>query len=260
MNLPKEAREIFPGKGYYATPDGRIFSSRYRKGHEIREMTYHTSNSGYLYCNLILRNSNTPTLQYVHRLVAIAFIPNPQNKEQVNHIDLDKTNNSVQNLEWVTQSENCCHYRDLRQPTETMTSGRHGTLYHETTKIGTFRSLQQAKLFCKQQYGCSLSTVGAKNINTEHHLFFLRDSANQDIDTVWHQFLESRQLTNQAVADRIKETRGTGGKLFKSGNLVGEFKSIREAEAYIGHSLKKKGSRYVAAESYVFNPAQTLVV
>lgn len=49
----------------------------------------------------------------VHRIVAVAFVPNPLRKGCVNHKDGRKTNNMVSNLEWVTHSENCQHAQDI---------------------------------------------------------------------------------------------------------------------------------------------------
>lgn len=65
------------------------------------------SNSGYFEVNLHCLNKQK--MRYVHRLVAEAFIPNPENKEEVNHIDENKTNNRAENLEWVTRVENAHH-------------------------------------------------------------------------------------------------------------------------------------------------------
>lgn len=67
----------------------------------------HIGQDGYLH--VMLSNQGKSKLVSVHRVVATAFIPNPENKPQVNHRDGNKTNPCVNNLEWVTRSENAQH-------------------------------------------------------------------------------------------------------------------------------------------------------
>ena len=69
-----------------------------------RLMKQKKNEKGYL--RLGLRKNGKTKCMRVHRLVAQAFIPNPDNKPDVNHIDFDKENNCVNNLEWVTCKEN----------------------------------------------------------------------------------------------------------------------------------------------------------
>ncbi|KKN85457.1 hypothetical protein LCGC14_0277760 [marine sediment metagenome] len=61
------------------------------------------------YYRVGLRKQNKTHYKYISRLVAEAFISNPDNKPQINHKDGNKFNNNVSNLEWVTQSENMQH-------------------------------------------------------------------------------------------------------------------------------------------------------
>lgn len=64
------------------------------------------------YHKVVMRIDGKPKKVTVHKLVSLAFIPNEHNKPAINHIDGDKTNNRVSNLEWVTNKENTHHAWD----------------------------------------------------------------------------------------------------------------------------------------------------
>ncbi len=108
---------------YRITRDGRVFTQTKRKipivgkgmqflgefKHTLepeREMSYTLNNRGYL--SVVVRRRT----HMLHRLVAQAYIPQPQGKDYVNHIDGNKLNNRVDNLEWCTIAENNQHARE----------------------------------------------------------------------------------------------------------------------------------------------------
>jgi len=64
--------------------------------------------------NYDTEGNRTKKNQFIHRLLGKAFIPNPGNKAHINHIDGNKTNNSLDNLEWATEQENTQHAVDTR--------------------------------------------------------------------------------------------------------------------------------------------------
>jgi len=90
--------------------EGRVVKGRLRKFLNVR---------GYFSVNLIDSKTKKSTRNGVHVFVAQSFIPNPYNKPCVNHIDGNKQNNHVSNLEWVTYKENAQHaYKiGLKKPT-----------------------------------------------------------------------------------------------------------------------------------------------
>lgn len=113
MEINKYMRKPVKGyEGIYEVDNkGCVFSLEctYRSGNKCAErLRKGTVNSnGYVVVGLS-KNGKSKMFQ-MHRLVAIAFIENPEEKRVVNHKDLDKTNNDVENLEWMTHAENTMH-------------------------------------------------------------------------------------------------------------------------------------------------------
>ena len=101
VNVVQNCKEIAGFPDYFVYRDGRIRSDKRR---ESRFLKPGKDKDGYHY--VILYSDGKKTFKRVHRLVAEAFIPNPDNKPCVDHKDRDRTNNAVENLAWVTSAEN----------------------------------------------------------------------------------------------------------------------------------------------------------
>lgn len=99
----------YEGK-YQVTDDGKILSLPNTSRKRVRELKPEIFGNKVLsYERVSLCTEGKITRYLVHRLVATAFIPNPENKPQVNHIDNNGLNNLYTNLEWVTHKENMTH-------------------------------------------------------------------------------------------------------------------------------------------------------
>ena len=125
----------------------------FRKGKMLKK---YLSKRGYYVVNLSAK-------QYkVHRLVAEAFIPNPDNKPQIDHINTDKTDNSVENLRWVTNKENMNNPITRQNCSKNnYCKGRMGSKHHNSIPI--YQLTKEGEIIKKWE--CAASVAKELNIS-----------------------------------------------------------------------------------------------
>lgn len=135
-------KQITDFKDYYITENGTVISTKHGKTTELTPVL--CKGTGYFLVTLV-KEGNVRKNKRIHRLLAEAYIPNPENKPQVNHIDGVKTNNQLSNLEWSTSQENSQHAVDMGLTSyDTTKVIVEQYLPDETTFVAEHESLHQA--------------------------------------------------------------------------------------------------------------------
>ena len=108
--------DIIGYENYLIYDDGRVYSKK-------RNIFLKPKDNGLGYKQLSLCNNGKRKFIYIHRLVSSHYIPNPENKLCVDHIDRNRSNNNVNNLRWVTHRENSQNKGDFKKKYKNNTSG-----------------------------------------------------------------------------------------------------------------------------------------
>lgn len=200
----------------------------------------HHKKNGYDRYTIVCQGVNK--CYYIHRLVAEYFIPNPDNKEQVNHIDGNKTNNKASNLEWVTPKENMehCFKNNLCSNAKPVKVYRLNGEY-----VGKYYSISEA---------CRVLNIGG----------WTTDFYKQNKNTGGYQIrLENDPLPINDISKSCIYGKRKVVQLSLSGEFIAEYNSLAEAyrtieeidngcisQACLGRRENAYGYKWVYSEEY----------
>lgn len=151
---------------YYVDTKGNIYSSNFSKNNVLKKRKIckvknkKDKDNPYYIVHLSVNNNSYNIL--VHRLVAGAFLPNPDNKPEVNHKDGNKSNNNVDNLEWCTSKENIIHAYSMGLKKQNCGEKNHNAKIKKKEAKKICRLLEENKLTIKEIseiIGCNKSII-----------------------------------------------------------------------------------------------------
>lgn len=218
---------------YYITKQGKVFGNKKCQANlnqELREIKPYIR-KGYL--TVKLRNGTERKAVFVHRLVALTFIPNPNNYPVVNHKDRNPLNNCIENLEWCDITYNNL-YIAFEGPRLKRTKC---IAYMNDIEIKSFDSVQEAADYIAFNYKIPHATGLSEHLESydlDGNLFKI---VREGIDTVEWNAKRGKFYTDF----ENKNNRGTTGKncsLFQNDILIKTFNSKNQLYAWVRANLK----------------------
>ena len=197
-------------KNYLIDTNGVIF------GHNGLPLSPAITKSGYEVVNLSYRGYSIT--KQVHRLVATQFIPNPQNKETVNHKDGNKRNNHIENLEWATKKEQSQHASKVLHvinPTNKIPIMGISLLSNDILR---FSSIDEASRHLNVSRGHMHSVVHGRKRSCANFIWtFLRETEQETIDLL-------RSMKKQFLFEthRVKQV----GRFTLDGRLLNTYPNV----------------------------------
>lgn len=217
-------------ENYKVSNTGKVYSLEKNK-----VMKPWVINSGYQVIALVDREISKRML--VHRLVALNFIDNPLNKPQVNHIDGDKLNNNVDNLEWTTASENINHNKVLgRLDTHTAREALNKTqtkavnqLDIETGKvIATYNTIREASKATGSQNGkITMVCQGKRNSHNGYRWEYV-----------------NKEHLNTQVKTKIKRVDNKTGEETSYNSMSEASRDLGKDPSVFTRNFKRKGNPF----------------
>lgn len=199
---------------YYITTNGKLYNSKTKKW-----LKGQINKNGYLTYNISI--DGLKKRLYAHRMVAETYLPLINGKTEVNHIDGNKLNNDVNNLEWVTSSENKKHAIKNHLRDNTM------------TKVYCFND--------KKKIVCIYESIAAACEVNHYNASWMIEQLNRKVKILSHGYYWSTSEDNNFETKTVTGISKPVGQFLITGELINKFESRNEAARKTGYDKKRIG-------------------